>query len=96
MQKELGSKHTCGDCGTKFYDLGRHQPQCPKCGWNPGDFSHSAEVLLVAEENFDSLETPADDDTETYPMEIDQEVLASPEASDVESEFEDDTEVLTT
>lgn len=28
---ELGSKHTCFRCGTKFYDLKRSPVFCPKC-----------------------------------------------------------------
>jgi len=30
--KELGTKHTCFKCGTKFYDFKRPEPICPKCG----------------------------------------------------------------
>lgn len=29
---ELGDKHTCADCETKYYDLGRADATCPKCG----------------------------------------------------------------
>lgn len=29
---ELGSKHECLSCGTKFYDLGKSEIVCPKCG----------------------------------------------------------------
>lgn len=28
---DLGDKHTCPECGAKFYDLGKHPPVCPKC-----------------------------------------------------------------
>ena len=30
--KDLGSKHTCFKCGTKFYDLKKPVAICPKCG----------------------------------------------------------------
>ncbi len=30
--KDLGTKFTCFKCGTKFYDLKRPEPVCPKCG----------------------------------------------------------------
>ena len=30
--KELGTKHLCFKCGTKFYDLKKAEPICPKCG----------------------------------------------------------------
>ncbi len=31
---DLGTKHECTSCGTKFYDLGKAEPTCPKCGLN--------------------------------------------------------------
>jgi len=30
--KDLGNKHSCWKCGTKFYDLKKAAPICPKCG----------------------------------------------------------------
>lgn len=30
--KELGNKFTCFKCSTKFYDLKKPDPICPKCG----------------------------------------------------------------
>jgi uncharacterized protein (TIGR02300 family) len=30
--KDLGNKHSCFKCGTKFYDLKKAVPLCPKCG----------------------------------------------------------------
>jgi uncharacterized protein (TIGR02300 family) len=27
-----GSKHTCGSCETRFYDLNKQPAICPKCG----------------------------------------------------------------
>jgi uncharacterized protein (TIGR02300 family) len=32
MPRDLGTKYTCFKCGTKFYDLKRPVPACPKCG----------------------------------------------------------------
>ena len=29
---ELGNKHLCNSCNTKFYDLQKEVPICPKCG----------------------------------------------------------------
>lgn len=28
----LGKKHTCYGCNTKFYDFGKEEKLCPKCG----------------------------------------------------------------
>ena len=33
--KDLGFKHVCWKCGTKFYDLKKAAPTCPKCGADP-------------------------------------------------------------
>ncbi|ABS25157.1 TIGR02300 family protein [Anaeromyxobacter sp. Fw109-5] len=35
--KDLGTKHTCFKCGTKFYDLKKLEPLCPKCGADQRD-----------------------------------------------------------
>jgi uncharacterized protein (TIGR02300 family) len=32
MSKDLGTKHVCFKCATKFYDLKKPVPACPKCG----------------------------------------------------------------
>jgi hypothetical protein len=29
---QLGEKYVCFSCGAKFYDLGKPEPRCPKCG----------------------------------------------------------------
>ena len=34
---ELGRKYTCYSCHTKFYDLGKPVPVCPKCGADQRD-----------------------------------------------------------
>lgn len=31
---ELGNKHECLGCSTKFYDLGKNELICPSCGEN--------------------------------------------------------------
>lgn len=38
---KLGTKFDCFSCGTKFYDLGKPEPICPKCGANQKDASQS-------------------------------------------------------
>jgi uncharacterized protein (TIGR02300 family) len=30
--KDLGTKFVCFKCGTKFYDMRKPAPLCPKCG----------------------------------------------------------------
>jgi hypothetical protein len=38
---KLGSKYECFSCGTKFYDLGKSEAICPKCGSNQKDSVHA-------------------------------------------------------
>lgn len=35
--KDLGKKFVCYKCATKFYDLKKPEPVCPKCGTNQKD-----------------------------------------------------------
>jgi len=35
--KDLGAKYVCFNCGTKFYDMKRPDPVCPKCRTNQRD-----------------------------------------------------------
>lgn len=32
--KDLGSKYVCFKCSSKFYDMKKPEPICPKCGSN--------------------------------------------------------------
>lgn len=32
---ERGLKHVCSACACKYYDLGRKDARCPKCGGEP-------------------------------------------------------------
>jgi len=34
---DLGKKYECFNCGTKFYNLGKPEAICPKCGANQKD-----------------------------------------------------------
>jgi hypothetical protein len=39
---DLGNKHECLSCGTKFYDLGRSQLVCPSCGEDQEELAKGA------------------------------------------------------
>lgn len=45
-EPKLGTKYDCYSCGTKFYDLGKPEPICPKCGANQKDASHGEAALV--------------------------------------------------
>ena len=67
-KSELGKRHRCQACGTKFYDLNNPDAVCPKCGARPVDkpkrFVHSIkpvdlemdpELMDTSDENVDVL-----------------------------------------
>src|ERR1700686_176294 len=45
---KLGIKRECFNCGTKFYDLGKPEAICPKCGADQKNAAH-AESPAVAQ-----------------------------------------------
>ncbi len=47
--RRLGTKHRCPGCGTRFYDFGRSNPTCPKCGEaSPDEATTRVDVLALA------------------------------------------------
>ncbi|HET9767114.1 MAG TPA: FYDLN acid domain-containing protein [Thermoanaerobaculia bacterium] len=92
---ELGKKYECAECGTKFYDLGKPEPICPKCGTNqrglverektvaPAPRPRPAAVVAPTVEVPDD-ELPADIGDE------DEEILEVVPGEEEEEEEEDD------
>ena len=58
---ELGKKYTCYSCHTKFYDLGKPVPTCPKCGADQRD-ADEAPLYTPARGRARVVEEPAEDD----------------------------------
>lgn len=93
---KLGTKFECFNCGTKFYDLGKSEPLCPKCGANQKD-SVKAEAPAVSQasrrkrkpEVIKPVE-PVEEEAEPLD-ELPVDELATPEidAAEVEEEEED-------
>ena len=83
---DLGTKHDCHGCGAKFYDFGRPQAICPKCGANQAEGKAAAPAADSAAKkrrrDAASRRASRDDDDETR----------SPPADDVAL---DDAEDLT-
>ena len=48
----LGNKCVCSQCGAKFYDLGKKNPTCPKCGavYGADNEKVAAEISQIEEE----------------------------------------------
>jgi uncharacterized protein (TIGR02300 family) len=90
--KELGTKHLCFKCGTKFYDLRKSEPICPKCG---ADQRQSPALKPASSEKRSRPAArpaapapilPEEAETETAELEEDAE------ADDAEEEAEEDDE----
>ena len=94
---QLGRKYTCYSCHTKFYDLGKPEPLCPKCGADQRDAEETPVVTSgrgrarVVEEPVEEAEFP---DPEVATTESDEEeeplVDAGREEEAEEEEEEED------
>lgn len=67
---ELGGKHQCQNCGTKFFDMNKDPIVCPKCGtvYQPVALSRTAS-RAAAPETGDDEDTPADTGAELVSLE---------------------------
>ena len=78
MARDLGTKYVCFKCGTKFYDLKKPAPTCPKCGSDQRDApvakptSGRAARAAPAKEP-EEAEVPATDDEEAEEEEKEKE-----------------------
>ena len=57
---ELGKKYTCYSCHTKFYDLGKPVPLCPKCGSDQRDADEAP--VYTAPRSRRVVEEPVEED----------------------------------
>lgn len=90
----LGRKFTCYSCHTKFYDLGKPVPTCPKCGADQRDADEAPVVTTgrgrkVVEKPVEE-EFPAEPGVEEPEIE-DEELVdeAEPEQEDAGDEEEE-------
>lgn len=93
---DLGRKYNCYSCHTKFYDLGKPVPLCPKCGADQRD-ADEAPVYTAPRRGRAVVEPPPPvDDEEITPVaaepgeEGDEDYVAP--ADEREEEPEEDEE----
>lgn len=67
MVRDLGNKYTCFKCDSKFYDLKRPIPVCPKCG------TDQREVPLQVKERKKARPEPVEEDLEDEELEDEDE-----------------------
>jgi hypothetical protein len=75
---DLGRKYTCYSCHTKFYDLGKPVPLCPKCGADQRD-AEEAPVYTPTRGRSRQVEEPPE-----------EEELPAPESSEASGDEEED------
>jgi hypothetical protein len=78
---ELGRKYTCYSCHTKFYDLGKPVPLCPKCGADQRDADDTPVYTSSRGRAARVVEEPVEDEEFTP---------AAAPAADAESDEEED------
>jgi len=88
----LGRKYACYSCHTKFYDLGKPTPLCPKCGADQRDAEEAP--LVSSHRGRRVVEEPAEEeDTEPAagpaPDSEEEEFVPEVEKEEAEEEEED-------
>jgi uncharacterized protein (TIGR02300 family) len=101
---DLGKKHECSECGAKFYDLGKPDPVCPRCGTAVSDGEEepspknrrkrrtpavTGKTRAEASENFSSSDGEDDDYAEEEDLEED---LEDEDLEDLEDDEDEDDE----
>jgi len=96
---ELGTKHECFSCHAKFYDLGRSEAICPRCGANQKDaknLDHANEATPSKrrrkEEVVRVAEVEEEEDLVPAPQFGDEELVAPEGGDETEGEIDDDDE----
>lgn len=89
----LGKKYNCYSCHTKFYDLGKANAHCPKCGADQADADDAPVVTTSRSRKV--VELPVEDEfeeDESAPaaIEDDAEIEDVEPAGAVEEEEDDD------
>src|SRR5262249_52059290 len=64
---KLGNKFECYNCGTRFYDLGKSEAICPKCGANQKDSDRGESSPSTSTKRKRKVEVPK-------PVEVEEEV----------------------
>ena len=76
MARDLGTKYSCYSCGTKFYDLHKPGPICPKCSAD----QRESPAHAVPPEKRRHTKAPVEPVGEAEPLEL------TPDAVDEEEE----------
>jgi uncharacterized protein (TIGR02300 family) len=88
--KDLGAKHTCYQCGTRFYDLKKPAPICPKCG---ADQRHSPAQKSPAagERRRAAPKPPAEPVLDVVPEDVEEDAKEPVDEDEEESAGDDES-----
>jgi hypothetical protein len=95
---ELGKKYTCYSCHTKFYDLGKPTPLCPKCGADQRDaeetpvYTSTRSKRIVEPEPVEDEEFTPAAETPAASADAEEEEDFAPGGAEREEEEEEDDE----
>lgn len=87
--KDLGTKHVCFKCGTRFYDLKKPEPLCPKCG---ADQRQSPAVKPAGEKRSRPARpvAPVEPEPATPEAEVDEDAEPDDDADDDDEDDDDE------
>lgn len=92
---DLGRKYTCYSCHTKFYDLGKPEPICPKCGADQRDAEEAPAPPTHRGRSRVIVEEPIEEELPAEPSEAEPVVAAEGEEEEAvvpESDREEEAE----
>lgn len=90
---KLGNKFECYNCTTKFYDLGKSEAICPKCGADQKNAAqHESPATTQASRKRRKAEVlkPVEVEEEDPIEELPDDEIATPELEGTEAEEEED------
>jgi uncharacterized protein (TIGR02300 family) len=86
MARDLGVKYVCFSCGSKFYDLHRPDPVCPKCRADQRLAPKPKPASAMARKAKEKEADPEIDELETPLLGADEEVVAEEEPEVAEAD----------
>ena len=73
-KSRFGTKHTCFQCDTKFYDMNKSVPVCPRCGMDQTNKVIWVEPEVLTDEDIDAAVGRVFDDDQSLPGNLEMEV----------------------